>query len=91
MTGPTRQIDSIILRPYRRHARKAEFYRWCAIRGHTVPGNDPLTGRPMADGPLSHENRAASREAYKAMARYHLDRARALRTGPEALPRRRLP
>ena len=76
---------------------KAEYYTWCALRDHALPGGDPITGQNrdrwnrrvqwLAGGAHTGE----SREAYKAMARYWIKEAAAYRKKFTSLtaPRRR--
>ena len=56
---------------------RAEYYRWAALRGVTIPGNDPIDGKPRKSLILSH--RCESRVAYIAMAKYWLDYCAAYR------------
>ena len=63
---------------------KAEYYAWCALRGHRLPGNDPLTGAPRqpkaSQWPWQSDSKGESIAAYAAMARYWLKRAGLYRT-----------
>ena len=51
---------------------RAQFFRWCAAKGHELPGNDPQTGRSRsklyAFNALGMQSRRECRAAYKAMA-----------------------
>jgi hypothetical protein len=68
-------MDRITRRRYHEAIRYAQFYTWNALRGHALPGNDPFTTcRANA-----HRGREESRVAYKAMARFWLEKARAIR------------
>ncbi len=54
---------------------RASFYLWCALRGHTIPGNDPITGRKRSR--FNPENLLDSREVYKLL--YKQERNRAIK------------
>lgn len=56
---------------------RASYYRWCAQRGHTLPGNDPISGVERATHRWLFADE--SRAAYIAMARNSLKRARQYR------------
>jgi hypothetical protein len=60
--------------------QRAEYYIWSALRGHCLPGGDPLTGRPRGryEFPSSCGESLA---AYKAMGRYWLEQLRQRREG----------
>jgi hypothetical protein len=68
---------------------RAEFYLWNALRGHSLPGNDPFTGRARSASGY-HEwsavSKAESLVAYKAMARAMLNLSRNLRETATAKP-----
>lgn len=53
---------------------RAAYYRWAAVRGQSLPGNDPQTGRPR-DAFKYVRPDDESRAAYKAMALHNLRRA----------------
>lgn len=53
---------------------RAEYYTWCALRGHSLPGNDPQHGIRRS-GLYPVDGRAESRVAYKAMAKYWIQQA----------------
>lgn len=58
---------------------KAHYYLWSAIRGHVLSGGDPITGKPPQKrfhDPLAREE---GRAAHKALCRFWLDRAAAIR------------
>ena len=52
---------------------KAEYYAWCAIRNHVLPGGDPISGHPRRPREWGIYNE--SREAYKAMAKFWIGQA----------------
>jgi hypothetical protein len=60
---------------------RAEFYRWSAARGRTLPGNDIFNGLPRDDW-RNRDHHAESSAAYKAMARAALNKAKALPPSP---------
>jgi len=51
---------------------RAEYYAWCALRGHRLPGSDPINGAPReprkALWPWQSDSKGESQAAYKAMA-----------------------
>lgn len=55
---------------------RANYYLWCALRGHNLPGNDPISGRSRAGW---RAYGAEGRVAYKALARYWLAELRRMR------------
>lgn len=67
---------------------RAHYYTWCALRGHRLPGNDPITGAPRqpkaSQWPFQGDSKGESLVAYKAMAKYWLDRA-ALQRGKHGI------
>jgi hypothetical protein len=65
-------------RLHRESLQRAAYYRWAAARGYALAGRDPLTGR-LRDAMFS--DRGESTAAYKAMARFWLERARQIRIG----------
>ncbi|MFW6083742.1 MAG: hypothetical protein ACODAA_00840 [Gemmatimonadota bacterium] len=75
MTAPT--LSRHDRRIYHAMLARAAYYRWSALRGHTLPGGDPVTGRPRSNCGALH--RRESRAAYLAMARHWLARARSFR------------
>ena len=61
---------------------KAEYYAWCALRGHTLPGNDPLRGNERKRTVLHFYDSRLSKEsqvAYCAMSRYWINTAKEYR------------
>lgn len=58
--------------------QRASYYLWSALRGHVIAGNDPLTGWPRAHA-YPFPCRDESRVAYKALARFWLERLRKAR------------
>jgi hypothetical protein len=58
---------------YMQTVRRAAYYRWAAQRGHTLPGGDPISGRPRSIHDVNA--RQDSRVAYLAMARRQLELA----------------
>lgn len=78
---------------YHQAILRAEYYRWAATRGHTLPGNDPVMGTPRS-GKYGQPGRVIaemeSRVAYKAMARFWLSEAGRIRRknqkDPESTP-----
>jgi hypothetical protein len=60
--------------------QRASYYLWSALRGQIIAGNDPLTGTPRAERAfLAPQFRDESRAAYKALARFWLERLRTSR------------
>jgi len=77
----TEPVWAVVLRE--RYAFLGTYYRWCATRPWpTLPGNDPVTGRPSRYG--SDLDHRMARAAYIALAREALAIARSL--GPSPLP-----
>ena len=61
---------------------RASYYRWLAVRGFTLHGNDPRTGMLRGLGLVgSATAKAEGRTAYKALAHFWLDIARRIRCG----------
>lgn len=54
---------------------RAHYYTWCALRGHTLPGNDPITGKPRGRAWREFWDRKESTIAYIALARYWVQQA----------------
>ena len=71
-----------VLSIYWRYIQLAEYYRWCALRGHLLPGNDPITGESRDNQTWRYSHRiteSAHRKAHIAMARRYLHAARCTR------------
>lgn len=62
---------------------RAHYYTWCALRGHRLPGNDPINGAPRqpraSNWPFQSDSKGESLAAYKAMAVYWINRASSYR------------
>jgi hypothetical protein len=39
------KLRGMFLQLYMDAIQRAEYYRWAAMKGHAMPGNDPLTGQ----------------------------------------------
>ena len=65
-------------REYWRALFLAEYYIWQALRGGRLPGGNPISGKPRAKR-SDPGDYGESLAAYKAMGRYWLARATALR------------
>ena len=65
---------------YWRTRARAAYYLWAALRGHALPGNDPITGMPRKS--TDETCRAEGRAAYKALYRVTRDRANSIRLYP---------
>ena len=53
---------------YLRAKERAAYYLWCAIRGHTANGNDPMTGMKWSpvDDLAKEIGRASNKAKYRA-------------------------
>lgn len=61
---------------------RANFYAWMARRGVALPGSDPVSGMPRSSQRFTARGREfieEGRAAYKAMARFWLQKAREIR------------
>lgn len=66
---------------------RANFYSWMARRGEPLPGGDPVSGKPRSSQRFTAWGREFGQEgraAYKAMARFWLQKAREIRLKPQA-------
>jgi hypothetical protein len=59
--------------------KRATYYRWAAARPQTLPGGDPATGTPRNHWIRRRVFEDEAKVAYKAMARFWLEKARAIR------------
>jgi hypothetical protein len=50
---------------YHTARERAAYYLWAALRGHALPGHDPISGRERSA--MNAADRAESRAAYKAL------------------------
>lgn len=60
---------------YWQMAFRAEYYTWCVLRKHHLPGNDPIEGKPRGKSWKEFTAFGESRAAYLAMAHYWLQQA----------------
>jgi len=74
---------------YRAMIFRAGYYRWCAARGHLLPGADPVTGQPHSIWGRTRAAERAHRKAYIALATTWLEAAREFRLESEAADRAR--
>ncbi len=59
------------------------YYRWNALKGMTLPGNDPITGSPRNQLPRRLRETEESRTAYKAMSKFWYTKAKTYRLSKE--------
>lgn len=62
---------------YRLAVEQAHYYAWSALRGHALPGNSPVTGRPRTA--MNQTDRTEGIVAHKALAHHWLRQAREIR------------